>query len=179
VTLPAYTIFDTAVGPCGIAWADRGIVGVQLPEGDQAAVRRRLQRRFSGARESMPPPVVQGAIDRVQSLLRGERTDLSDVTLDMRGIGVFQQRVYEIARTIAPGATVTYGELAVRLGDPTLAREVGQALARNPFPIIVPCHRVLAAGGRLGGFSATGGVATKRRLLEIEGAVPPAPLTLF
>jgi methylated-DNA-[protein]-cysteine S-methyltransferase len=102
--------------------------------------------------------------------LSGESPDLSFVQIDLNNIPALDRRVYELARTIPPGETLTYGQIATRLGDPLLARDVGQALARNPFPIVVPCHRVVAAGGKLGGFSARGGVATKQRLLAIERA---------
>jgi len=113
------------------------------------------------------------------ALLRGDATDLSDIALDMDRIESFERQVYEIARTIAPGATLSYGEIAVRLGDRALARDVGQALGRNPFPLIVPCHRVLAAGGKAGGFSANGGITTKLRLLTIERARTSDAPTLF
>jgi methylated-DNA-[protein]-cysteine S-methyltransferase len=125
-----------------------------------------------------PPPSVQAAIDGIVALLCGEARDLSQIALDMGGVPEFDRRVYEMARTIAPGETLSYGDLATRLGDPAAAREVGQALGRNPFPVIVPCHRVVAAAGRLGGFSAPGGAATKRRLLAIESAHAPS-LPLF
>jgi methylated-DNA-[protein]-cysteine S-methyltransferase len=163
-------IFDTAIGVGGIAWGDGGVIGVQLPEPHAARVRARLRRRFSGARESSPTPEIQAAIERISALLQGQLSDLSSIQLDMNGVPAFDRRVYDVARTIAAGETLTYGQIATRLGEPRLAREVGQALAHNPFPIIVPCHRVLAAGGKLGGFSASGGVATKQRLLSIERA---------
>jgi methylated-DNA-[protein]-cysteine S-methyltransferase len=165
-----FAIFETAVGDCGIAWSDRGVIGFQLPEGDAAATRRRMQARFSGAQETTPPPNVQQSIDAIVSLMRGDRTDLTFVPLDMDGVPDFHQRVYDVARTIRPGETMTYGDIARRLGDPGSARAVGQALGRNPIPVIVPCHRVTAAGGKTGGFSASGGTATKLRLLAIEGA---------
>jgi O-6-methylguanine DNA methyltransferase len=164
-----FALFDTAVGPCGIAWGERGVVGVQLPETGEPETRARLARRFPGAREGSPPPLVQLAIDGISSLLRGEPSDLSEVVLDMNGLPPFHRRVYEAARDIGPGATLSYGEVAARIGVPGAARAVGQALGRNPFAIVVPCHRVLAAGGKAGGFSASGGVATKMRLLSIEG----------
>ena len=174
------TLFDTAIGRCGIAWGGRGVVGVQLPEAGDAATRARLARRFPGASDAPPPPGVRHAIEAITRLLRGERLDLRDVALDMSGVAPFHRRVYEVARTIPPGATLTYGEVASRLGDPGAARAVGQALGRNPFAIVVPCHRVLAAGGRMGGFSARGGVETKLRMLEIEGArVDRPPPSLF
>lgn len=163
-------LFETPLGVGGIAWAADGIVGVQLPERDEQNVRGRLKRRFAGAVEVEPPSAVRGVIERMQALLRGENARFDDVELDMRRVPELAQRVYDVARTIPVGQTLTYGDIARRLGDPLLARDVGQALARNPFPIIVPCHRVVAAGGKLGGFSARGGVATKQRLLEIERA---------
>ena len=122
---------------------------------------------------------VQDAIEGIISLLRGEGRDLSAIALDMDGLPSFDRRVYEVARTIAPGATLSYGEISARLGARDLAREVGQALGRNPFPIIVPCHRVLAAGGKAGGFSANGGITTKLRLLTIERARTSDTPTLF
>jgi methylated-DNA-[protein]-cysteine S-methyltransferase len=166
-------LFDTAIGCCGIAWGPRGITGVQLPEGSAPATRARLLRRFPEAREAPPPPDTQRAIDGIVALLRGERSALDGVALDMEGVPEFNRRVYEVARTIPWGATLSYGEIAKRLGDPAAARDVGQALGRNPFAIVVPCHRVLAAGGKWGGFSARGGVATKRRLLSIEAVQRP------
>jgi methylated-DNA-[protein]-cysteine S-methyltransferase len=174
-----YTLFDTAIGACGIAWNERGITAVQLPEADAARTRARLLRRSPDMREASPPPAVQRAIGDIVALLRGEATDLSDIVLDMDRIESFERQVYEVARTIAPGATLSYGEIAVRLGDRALARDVGQALGRNPFPLIVPCHRVLAAGGKVGGFSANGGITTKLRLLTIERARTSDEPTLF
>ena len=173
------TLFDTAIGRCGIAWGGRGIVGVQLPETHEGATRSRLLRRFPEAREAPPPAAVRGAVDAIIALLRGERVDLGGVALDMDGIPDFHRRVYEAARTIPPGSTRSYGEIATALGEPGSARAVGQALGRNPFAIVVPCHRVLAAGGRAGGFSATGGVDTKLRMLAIEGARPNGQGALF
>jgi methylated-DNA-[protein]-cysteine S-methyltransferase len=165
-----FTLFETALGTGGIAWGEDGIVGIQLPEPDAASVRARLKRRFGGAVQAEPPPEIARAIEDMRALLRGEAIDLGHVELDMRRVPEFDRQVYAVARTVPPGETISYGEIAMRLGDRLLAREVGQALAHNPFPIVVPCHRVLAAGGKLGGFSARGGVATKQRLLEIERA---------
>jgi methylated-DNA-[protein]-cysteine S-methyltransferase len=164
-----YAIFDTAVGRCGVAWGPDGIVSVQLPESREAATRARLLACHPGAVEAPPPADVQRGIDDITALLRGEARDCAGLRLDMQGVPDFHRRVYEIARTIGPGATATYGEIATRLGSRGLARAVGQALGRNPFPLVVPCHRVLAAGGRVGGFSAPGGIITKLRLLAIEG----------
>ena len=121
---------------------------------------------------------MQAVIDEIVALLTGQRVDLGDTPLDMDGLGDLDRRVYDVARTIPPGRTMSYGDVATRLGDPTLARAVGQALGRNPFAIVVPCHSVVGADGRLTGFSANGGVATKERMLVIEGARPKSP-TLF
>lgn len=170
MTAYGFALFDTAIGRCGVAWNDRGIAGLQLPEGDEQQTRARMLQRFPAAGEMVPPPGVQHAIEDVVALLAGEPCDLSVVPLDMDGVPSFHRRVYEVARDIPPGATMSYGEIAARLGAPNAARAVGQALGQNPFPIVVPCHRVLAAGGRIGGFSAHGGVTTKQRMLAIEGA---------
>lgn len=171
--------FETAIGLCGVAWGERGIVGVQLPEDRAGAVRSRLLRRFPGAGERIPPSQVRAAIDGIVALLSGEARDLADVPLDMEQVPDFNRRVYEVARTVPPGQTITYGEIAARLGEKRLARDVGQALGQNPFAIVVPCHRVVAAGGKLGGFSASGGVQTKLRMLAIEGATTTPMLPLF
>lgn len=175
-----FILFDTAIGRCGIAWSQDGVVGVQFPEGPERATRARLMRRFPGAEEEAAPAAIEHTIAGIVALLAGERRELKDVTLDMGAIPAFDRRVYEIARDIPPGETLSYGEIARRLGgEPQIARDVGQALGRNPFPIIVPCHRVLAAHGKFGGFSARGGVSTKRRLLSIEGALASDSLPLF
>jgi methylated-DNA-[protein]-cysteine S-methyltransferase len=173
-----YTLFETAIGSCAIVWSGRGIAGVQLAEADASATRARVQHRFPAVREAPPPPQVQRAIEGIVALLAGEPRDLSDIQIDDAQTPAFNRRVYAIARTIPLGETLTYGEIAERLGDKQLARAVGQAMGENPTPIIMPCHRVLAAGGKAGGFSASGGVVTKLRLLSIEGAQPGGP-TLF
>ena len=171
MTAKSFAIFETAIGACGIAWGERGIAAVQLPEASEQKTRARISRRFPEAREATPPPEVRRAIDGIVSLLRGEASDLSAVELDVEDLPAFNLRVYEVARAIPPGATLSYGEIAARLGEPReAARDVGQALGQNPIPIIVPCHRVLAANGKPGGFSASGGVTTKLRLLTIEKA---------
>jgi methylated-DNA-[protein]-cysteine S-methyltransferase len=174
-----FALFDTAIGRCGIAWTHRGVAGVQLPEGDEPGTRARLRRRFPGAREGAPPPPVRRAMDGIVALLGGEAGGLDEVTLDLEGVPPFDRRVYEITRTIAPGTTLSYGEVAARMGAPGSAREVGQALGRNPFAIIVPCHRVLAAHGKVGGFSARGGVRTKLRLISNERSRGQGALPLF
>jgi methylated-DNA-[protein]-cysteine S-methyltransferase len=172
----SYALFETEMGACGIAWRSRGIVGLQLPEASTAKAREHLARRFPLATEADPPEEVAGAIQKIIALLRGEATDLSGITLDMESVQPFERQVYELARKIPPGVTLTYGDIAQKLGDKLLAQDVGNALGRNPFPIVVPCHRVVAAGGKTGGFSARGGVRTKLRLLTIEGAKPEGAL---
>ena len=179
MTARGFALFDTALGACGVAWGERGLIGVQLPEASEAKTRARMRRRFPEARESSPPPSVERAVEGIVALLGGEPIDLAAVALDMDGVPPFDRRVYEVARTIPPGATLSYGEIAARLGAPGDARAVGHALAHNPFPLVVPCHRVLAAGGKVGGFSANGGVATKLRLLSIEHARTSAAPSLF
>lgn len=167
-----FAVFETAIGCCGIVWSERGIVGIQLPARSEAATRKRLLRRFPSAQEGEPRAEVRRAIDDIVALLGGECRDLTQARIDLDTVSEFHRRVYEVARRIPAGATLSYGEVAERLGDRNLARDVAEALSQNPCPIIVPCHRVLAAGGKPGGFSAPGGVATKLRLLTIEGAQP-------
>jgi methylated-DNA-[protein]-cysteine S-methyltransferase len=179
LTTTAFALFETAIGACAIAWGRRGIVGIQLPERDAAATRSRIARRYADSTETRPPPGIDLAVGDIVRLLAGASVDLSRIDLDMTGVPEFNCRAYAVARAIPPGATSTYGEIAARLGEPGAARAVGQALGANPFPIVVPCHRVLAAGGKVGGFSANGGRVTKLRLLNIERArIGDAP-TLF
>jgi methylated-DNA-[protein]-cysteine S-methyltransferase len=165
-----FTLFETAIGRCGIAWGPRGIVGIQLPEADELDTRARMRARFPDANDEAPPTEVQRAIDDIAGLLAGAPIDLSAVKLDMDRVPPFERRVYEAARAIPPGATLSYGEIAAHVGSPGAARAVGRALGRNPFVIVVPCHRVMAARGKVGGFSARGGPSTKLRLLAIERA---------
>jgi len=170
MTTQEFALFDTAIGACAIAWGPHGVLGVQLPEGRHAATRARMAKRFPNAGVGTPPPDVASAIEAIAALLRGEPADLSAIELDMEGVAPFHRKVYTAARAIPPGKTSSYGGVASHLDAPGSARAVGQALGKNPFAIVVPCHRVLAAGGRIGGFSAQGGVATKRRMLAIESA---------
>jgi methylated-DNA-[protein]-cysteine S-methyltransferase len=172
----AYAFFDTALGRCAIAWGPRGVAAVELPGSEERSTRRRIERALPGAVEAAPPSHIAAAIAAIVALLDGEPRDLSAVAVDMDGVPEFNRRVYDVARTVAPGETITYGEIAERIGERGAAQAVGRALGSNPFPIVVPCHRVLAADGSLRGFSAPGGVATKRRMLAIEGATAP---TLF
>lgn len=162
-------MFATPVGPCGIAWGEGGIVGLALPAASDADTARRMERAFVAARCDDPPDAVREVIAAIGTLLGGGPAPLADVALDMAGVPDFNRRVYAVARAIPPGRTVTYGEVAHRLGEPGAARAVGRALGQNPFPIVVPCHRVLGAGEWIGGFSAPGGRETKLRLLALEG----------
>jgi methylated-DNA-[protein]-cysteine S-methyltransferase len=175
----SFTLFETAIGLCGIVWGEHGIVGVQLPERNAAATRARIIRRFPDARGDAPTRNIARARDAIVALISGANQDLTDVALDMRDLSSLNRQVYEIARAIAPGATLTYGDIAIKLGDRTLAQAVGQALGKNPYPIIVPCHRVLASGGKIGGFSAPTGIALKRKLLAIESVHASGAPNLF
>jgi methylated-DNA-[protein]-cysteine S-methyltransferase len=165
--------FDTALGTCAVRWTDAGIASVRLP-----SARTESLPRVSGA---TLPATVRDAIDAITDVVAGRASDLSFVVLDERGVEPLRREVYAATRTIRPGETRTYGEVARMIGrtDPQAARDVGAALARNPFPIIVPCHRVLGANGRLTGFSAPGGLETKRRMLELEGALAFGQRVLF
>jgi methylated-DNA-[protein]-cysteine S-methyltransferase len=175
----AYLLFDTALGVCGLAWRGEAVVWASLPEPDPEALRRRLKRRHPAAVEAAPPPSVAAVVDAVRALLAEGTVDLSSVVVDITELDSFEREVLEATRRIPPGRTRTYGQIAQELGQPRAAQAVGAALGRNPIPIIIPCHRVLAAGGRSGGFSAPGGVATKLKLLAIENARVGDEPTLF
>ncbi|MET0221291.1 MAG: methylated-DNA--[protein]-cysteine S-methyltransferase [Tardiphaga sp.] len=175
-----YTLFDTEIGTCAIAWSQRGINGVQLPMGNPDKTRTRMRQRYYGdIAEAEPPTEVIKAIARIRDLLAGRPDDLADIALDLDDVPEFNRGVYDIARKIPPGQTLTYGDIARQLGGVELSRDVGQALGRNPCPIVVPCHRVLAAGNKPGGFSANGGVDTKLKMLAIEGAAVNHTPSLF
>ena len=174
-----YTIFDTMIGRCGIAWGDSGVIGVQLPEAREIETRRRLFRLYPEARELRPPLNVELAIEGIVALLRGKAADLSEVMLDMTGIPAFNARVYAFTRTIPRGETRSYGEVASGLRATGAVHSVAQAISRNPFMIVVPCHRVLEAGGYADKISPNGGTISKRRLLSIEGANMTFSKTLF
>ena len=165
-----HALFATAIGECAIAWNDAGLTGIWLPADVPGTLRRALRRRWPEAVESEPDADVAEVVAAIVRLLAGERVGFTAARLDLSDTAPFERRVYAATREIAAGDVITYGELAARIGDAGAARAVGQALGRNPWPIVVPCHRVVAAGNRLGGFSAPGGSATKRRLLAIEGA---------
>ncbi|ATC23628.1 methylated-DNA--[protein]-cysteine S-methyltransferase [Caulobacter vibrioides] len=179
MTTQGFALFDTAIGRCGLAWSQSGLIGVQLPEATPGAAWARLRKRFPDAVEADPPPELEAVIDRVRDLLAGDRDDLADIVLDVKGQSAFNLRVYAIARAIPPGETSTYGQVARALGEPGAARAVGKALGENPWPIVVPCHRVLGSSGSMGGFSASGGSATKAQLLTIEKARTSGAPTLF
>jgi methylated-DNA-[protein]-cysteine S-methyltransferase len=165
-----FALFDTAIGRCALVWRGGLVVGAALPEASDDRARATLQRRFPGVAESDPPPFAAEAIAEMQALLSGESADLAEIPLDLGAGSDLERSVWEAARRIPRGEVRSYGEIARAIGLPKAAQAVGVALGRNPVPIIVPCHRVLAADGKTGGFSAPGGVATKFRILEIEGA---------
>jgi methylated-DNA-[protein]-cysteine S-methyltransferase len=179
MTVHNFAIFNTAIGSCGIVWGARGIKGVQLPMSSESKTRSRILQRYGKIAEAPPSADVQHAIEGIVELLEGKPNDLTDVMLDLGDVPQFHRGVYDIARTVPPGKTITYGDIAKRLGGVELSRDVGQALGRNPCPIVVPCHRVLAAGGKPGGFSANGGVVTKLKMLAIEGAAVNHTPSLF
>ena len=179
MTSQQFAIFDTAIGACGVIWGARGITGVQLPMGSEEKTRQRIHQRSGDIPESEPPAEVKRAIGAMKELLAGRPNDLAEIVLDLDGVPEFNRGVYGIARKIPPGQTLTYGDIAKKLGGVELSRDVGQALGRNPCPIVVPCHRVLAAGNKPGGFSANGGVVTKLKMLAIEGAVVNHTPNLF
>ena len=164
-------VFDTAIGPCGVAWSERGLVAVQFPEKDVAITERRLIAKSRSAGAAAPPAQIASVIADIARYLAGERVDFSAIPVDLGGMDDFRRSLYEALRAVGFGTTTTYGALAKRLGleGPEAARDVGAAMGQNPVPIVIPCHRVLAAGGKLGGFSAPGGVATKQKLLALEG----------
>ena len=166
-----HALFETAIGTCGVAWSARGLVALALPERDAAATEKRLIAKSASAGKAAPPPEIAQAIAHIQHYCAGERIDFTTVPLDLSAIDPFRRRLYEAMRALGFGETTTYGELAKRTGasDWEAARDVGIAMGRNPLPIVVPCHRVLAAGGKLGGFSAYGGTTTKEKLLALEG----------
>ena len=173
-----YLVFETSGGFCGIAWNNVGVTRFMLPARTADATERHLLRRLPGATPGMPPPAVANAIAAVKRYFEGEKTDFSGIPLDLGGQEEFFQQIYAATRRVGWGQTTTYGTLAKELGaGPEAARDVGEAMARNPVPLIIPCHRVLAAGGKVGGFSAPGGSVTKIRMLEREGVRvgPPPP----
>jgi methylated-DNA-[protein]-cysteine S-methyltransferase len=175
----AYSVFDTALGRCGIAWGDAGIVGVQLAAMREIETRGQLLRRFPDARETRPPLEIAPAIEAIATLLRGQACDLPNVALDMQGVPPFNRRVYDILRGIPRGETISFGEIGARLGATGAIHSVSQALARNPFPVLVPCHRAVEARGDTAGAPSFGGSITRYRLLSLEGALAGRGPSLF
>ncbi len=169
----AISLFDTALGRCGIAWGEAGLRSVSFPEASDELTCAQLRRRAPGAACASPPAEIGRLISDIMALFSGEARNLAYAKLDMENIGAFEREVYALSLAIKPGEVKTYGELAKALGDVAHARRVGQALGRNPFPIVVPCHRIVGADGAMTGFSAPGGAELKRRLLKIEGALAP------
>lgn len=177
-TAHSYVIFETASGFCGIAWNSVGITRFQLPARSAEATERNLLRRLPGAAPGAPTPEVTEAIAAAKRYFEGEKVDFSGIRLDLGEQDRFFEQIYAAARRVPWGHTTTYGALAKELGaGPESARDVGQAMAKNPVPLIIPCHRVLAAGGKVGGFSAPGGSAAKIRMLELEGVHAGPPQT--
>jgi methylated-DNA-[protein]-cysteine S-methyltransferase len=171
-----YFVFETAQGFCGIAWSEAGIARFHLPTSTAAATERSLLRRLIDAEPGTPPADVIAVVEAAKRYFEGEKVDFSNVSLDLDGQDELFRKIYAAARRLGWGETTTYGSLAKELGaGPEAARDVGQAMAKNPVPLIIPCHRVLAAGGKLGGFSAPGGSATKQRMLEMEGRPAEQP----
>ena len=164
-------LFDTAIGPCGVAWSASGLVAVQLPERDRAATERRLIAKAGSAGAALPPSEIASLVGDIARYLLGERIDFSTAAVDLSTVDEFRRSLYQALRSVGFGNTTTYGALAKHLGleGPEAARDVGAAMGKNPMPVVIPCHRVLAAGGKLGGFSAPGGVTTKQKLLALEG----------
>lgn len=173
----AYAIVDTAIGPVGVAWSADGICRVALPERNRERMEARFAARLDGARAGEPPAKIAAAIALIKRYADGETVDFSSVPVDLDGADLFRRAIYGAARRLGFGETTTYGGLADAAGHPGKARETGEALGRNPVPLIVPCHRILAAGGKIGGFSAPGGSSTKEKLLNLEGVQvgPPPP----
>jgi methylated-DNA-[protein]-cysteine S-methyltransferase len=165
-----FAIFPTALGDCAIAWAPEGLVGVWLPMASAQALRARIVQKMPGASEAEPAGAAADAVARIQQLLATGDADLSPIALDFSRLPAFEREVYLIARGVPPGRTITYGEIARKVGQVSDSRRVGQAMGANRWPIVVPCHRVLGADGKAGGFSAPGGLDTKFRLLAIEKA---------
>jgi methylated-DNA-[protein]-cysteine S-methyltransferase len=163
-----YHVFDSFLGLCGIVWSPKGVTRVQLPERDTSALHARMPKGERQEREGLPRDVAR-AVAKLTRYFEGEKVDFVDLSLDLSACSAFNREVYEAARLVSWGETATYGELARRAGSPGAARAVGHALARNPVAIVIPCHRILSAGAKIGGFSAHGGIALKERLLGLEG----------
>jgi len=171
-----FCLFDTAFGPVGLAWSERGLTRLQLPEASRSATEKRLGADAERLNRTEAPPSVQAAIELLKRYFDGERVDFAELVLDLGGKGEFDKQIYALARQIGWGQTTTYGELARQAGAPGAAQAVGRAMGHNPLAVIIPGHRVLAASDRIGGFSAYGGTISKERLLALEGVVAGMPL---
>ena len=167
--MQSYCLIDTTIGVCGIAWNDQGLTRLRLPERDRSVTEKRLRARTASPQRDDPPPAVAQVVADIQRYLAGERIDFSPVAIDLSGVDSFRRNIYEAARSVGWGTTSTYGELARQAGYPGAAQDVGRAMGRNPVAIIIPCHRIVAAGNKLGGFSAYQGTFAKERLLALEG----------
>jgi methylated-DNA-[protein]-cysteine S-methyltransferase len=167
-----YWLFPTALGTAGVAWSGIGLIGVELPDATVGLPIARLRAAAGSDAPSAapPPPWALSAIAQLTRYFDGQPEDLSTIPLDTESVPPFHRKVYEATCAIGRGQLRTYGEIAVAAGSPGASRAVGQALAKNPLPILIPCHRVIATSGKPGGFSAPGGLATKARLLALEGA---------
>lgn len=170
----SYTLFNTALGACGIAWNDRGVTAFQLPEVTTKLTEDRISKKANAGKSSKVPSHIASIIKRVQKHLAGDSQDFQDIAVDLEDTAVFSRQVYQICKTIPAGETMTYGDVAKAMKRSAASRAVGQALGRNPIPLIIPCHRVLAAGNKPGGFSAHGGFATKLKMLGLEGVLTEA-----
>jgi len=177
-TIPGHMVFETALGFVGIAWTEKGLTRLSLFQRDRTAVERRLERLGPAGQAAggEAPAWVGSLVHDIKAYAEGEEIDFSAVPVDLAGVDDFRLAIYAAARQLAFGETTTYGELAKRAGHAGLPRETGQALGSNPVPLVIPCHRIMAAGGKIGGFSAPGGSTTKERMLALEGVrVGPAP----
>jgi len=175
----AYSVFDTALGRCGIAWGASGVVGVQLAGMREIETRGQLLRRFPDARETRPSLDIELAIDAIATMLRGQVCEPPDIELDLQGVPPFHRRVYDVLRSVPRGATITFGEIGARLGASAAIHSVSQAVTRNPFPVLVPCHRAVEARGDTAGAPGFGGIVTRYRLLSLEGALASRGPSLF
>ncbi|MER9135655.1 methylated-DNA--[protein]-cysteine S-methyltransferase [Mesorhizobium sp. M0830] len=172
-----HAVLETVIGFMGIAWSEKGLIRLCLPERSREAVERRLLRHGGVSASTAQPPWVVELIASIKAYAAGEDVDFSGVPVDLDGVDDFRLAIYDAARKLSFGETTTYGELAKTAGHAGLARETGAALGANPVPLVIPCHRILAAGGKIGGFSAPGGSVTKEKMLAMEGVRvgPPPP----
>ena len=177
-----HAVFETVLGFMGIAWSEKGLTRLCLPQKSRDSIERRLLRFDGAIMSGESPQWVRDLIEGIKAYTAGETVAFDQVPVDLRGVDDFRHAIYDAARKLAFGEVTTYGELAKRAGHPGLARETGAALGANPVPLVIPCHRIMAAGGKIGGFSAPGGSATKEKMLGLEGVQigpPPSPQASF